>query len=158
MDAFKPKESLSALLLPDILTTSAEGCLLELSRTEQAQLWSDKDILQKPAQNLPAPLWTQYKCYRGPQRLIHYNKAIKCRDHLKDKKAASNNQLRKTSWWISAISFKFTVTQGRMVGLPNGVRSVRGRLALLNKLFLKHWSPLPTLSFFRRSFAIWPYF
>lgn len=38
MDAFKPKERLSVLLLPDILTTSAEGCLLELSRTEGTAL------------------------------------------------------------------------------------------------------------------------
>lgn len=35
---------------------------------------------------LPASLWTQYKCYCGPRRLIHYNKAIKFRDCLKDKK------------------------------------------------------------------------
>lgn len=44
------------------------------------------NLLHKRAQNLQLSLWTQYKCYCGPQRLIHYNEAIKFRNRLEDKK------------------------------------------------------------------------
>lgn len=43
-------------------------------------------MLQKTGSELATFLWTQYKCYCGPQRLIHYNEAIKFRDCLEDKK------------------------------------------------------------------------
>lgn len=79
-------ESLCVSLCLDIHVTFTDKCLLELPRTEQGQLWSDKSTLPTLAQNPQPSLWTQYKCYCGPQRLIHYNKAIKFRDCLEDKK------------------------------------------------------------------------